>query len=92
MNLRAALKALGKRNVTSLLVEGGGQLLGSFFDARLVDKAALFYAPIVIGGRDAVVAVAGEGVAAVKTAVRLRGCYWRRIGKNEMLVEARVAR
>jgi diaminohydroxyphosphoribosylaminopyrimidine deaminase/5-amino-6-(5-phosphoribosylamino)uracil reductase len=91
LDLRAALRALGKRDVTSVLVEGGGELIGSFFDARLVDKVALFYAPLVIGGRSAVTAVSGKGVTTVKTAVRLRDCHWRRIGKNEMLVEARVA-
>jgi len=66
VDLRAALRALGKRNVTSLLVEGGGELLGSFFDARLVGKIALFYAPMVIGGRNAITSVAGEGSATVK--------------------------
>jgi diaminohydroxyphosphoribosylaminopyrimidine deaminase/5-amino-6-(5-phosphoribosylamino)uracil reductase len=92
VDLRSALRALGKRNVTSVLAEGGGELLGSLFDARLVDKVALFYAPIVIGGRGAVTAVAGEGVAAIKKAVRLTDCHWRRLGKNEMLLEARVGR
>jgi diaminohydroxyphosphoribosylaminopyrimidine deaminase / 5-amino-6-(5-phosphoribosylamino)uracil reductase len=92
MDLRAALRALGSRNVTSMLAEGGGELLGSLFDARLVDKVALFYAPIVIGGRGAVTAVGGEGVAVVKQAVRLMDCHWRRVGKNEMLLEARVVR
>jgi diaminohydroxyphosphoribosylaminopyrimidine deaminase/5-amino-6-(5-phosphoribosylamino)uracil reductase len=92
MDLRAALRALGKRNVTSVLAEGGGELLGSLFDARVVDKVALFYAPVVIGGRGAVTAVAGEGVAAIKKAVRLTDCQWRRVGKNEMLLEARVGR
>jgi len=92
IDLRAALKALGKRYITSLLVEGGGELLGSLFDARLVDRVALFYAPIVIGGRGAVAAVAGEGADSVGKAVRLRDCHWRRVGKDEMLLEARVAR
>jgi diaminohydroxyphosphoribosylaminopyrimidine deaminase/5-amino-6-(5-phosphoribosylamino)uracil reductase len=92
VDLRAALKALGKRDITSVLVEGGGELHGSLFDARLVDRVALFYAPIVIGGRGAVAAVAGEGVARVGKAVRLRDCRWRRVGKDEMLLEASVAR
>jgi len=92
IDLRAALKALGRREITSVLVEGGGELLGSFFDARLVDRVALFYAPIVIGGRSAVASVAGDGVAKVGKAVRLRDCRWRRIGKDEMLLEASVAR
>ena len=92
VDLPATLKKLGKRNVTSLLVEGGGELLGSFFDAQLVDKVALFYAPMVIGGRDAISAVGGDGAVSVKQSVRLENCKWRRIGKNEMLVEARIKR
>jgi diaminohydroxyphosphoribosylaminopyrimidine deaminase/5-amino-6-(5-phosphoribosylamino)uracil reductase len=92
VDLQAALHALGEMDVTSVLVEGGGELLGSFFDARLVDKVALFYAPVVIGGRDAVMAVAGEGAATVGKAVRLTDCRWRQIGKKEMLAEARVGR
>jgi diaminohydroxyphosphoribosylaminopyrimidine deaminase / 5-amino-6-(5-phosphoribosylamino)uracil reductase len=92
LDLRAALRALGRRDVTSVLVEGGGELIGSFFDARLVDKVALFYAPMVIGGCDAVTAVAGEGATTVARAARLRDCRWRRVGKDEMLLEARVAR
>ena len=92
LNLRAALRVLGKMDITSVLVEGGGELLGSLFDARLIDRVALFYAPIVIGGRDAVTAVAGEGSSKVKHSVRLVDCHWRRIGKDEMLVEARVNR
>jgi diaminohydroxyphosphoribosylaminopyrimidine deaminase/5-amino-6-(5-phosphoribosylamino)uracil reductase len=92
LDLRAALRALGKMDITSVLVEGGGELIGSLFDARLIDRVALFYAPIVIGGRDAVTAVAGEGSSKVKHSVRLLDCHWRRIGKDEMLVEARVKR
>jgi len=91
VDLRAALKALGRRDITTVLVEGGGELLGSLFDARLVDRVALFYAPIVIGGRGAVPAVAGEGAATVGKAVRFRDCRWRRVGKDEMLLEASVA-
>ena len=92
LDMRAALRALGKMDITSVLVEGGGELLGSLFDKRLVDKFALFYAPIVIGGRDGVTAVGGEGSSKVKHSVRLLDCRWRRIGKDEMLVEARVKR
>jgi diaminohydroxyphosphoribosylaminopyrimidine deaminase/5-amino-6-(5-phosphoribosylamino)uracil reductase len=90
VDLRAALKALGKRNVTSLLAEGGGELLGSLFDARLVDKVTFFYAPMIIGGRKAITAVAGEGVPNVNGAIRLEDCRWRRLGAGAMIVEARV--
>ena len=93
VELRAALMELGRRNVTSVLVEGGGELLGAMFDARLVDRVALFYAPIIIGGSGAVLAVAGKGAALVSQAVRLRDCKWSRVrGNDEMLLEAAVAR
>ena len=91
-NLRAALKALGRLNVTSVLIEGGGDLLGAAFDAGLVNKAVFFYAPVVIGGSRAVTAVKGTGAARVKHAVRLRNCQWRSLGHGEILLEATVER
>ena len=92
VDLRVALQELGGMELTSVLVEGGSELLGSLFDARLVDKTVVFYAPVIIGGRDAVTAVAGEGVPRVTKAIRLVDCRCRPIGKNELVVEARVAR
>jgi diaminohydroxyphosphoribosylaminopyrimidine deaminase/5-amino-6-(5-phosphoribosylamino)uracil reductase len=92
IDLHAALKVLGKRDITSVLMEGGGELLGSLFDARLVDRVAFFYAPIILGGRSAVAAVAGQGVATVGKAVGFRDCCWRQVGKSEMLLEASVER
>lgn len=90
---RAGLRALGRMNVTSVLVEGGGELLGALFDARLVDRVMLFYAPLVIGGREAITMAAGKGAVRVREAVRLRDCRWRRVGRTgEMLLEATVAR
>jgi diaminohydroxyphosphoribosylaminopyrimidine deaminase/5-amino-6-(5-phosphoribosylamino)uracil reductase len=92
VDLRAALRALGRMNATSVLVEGGGEMLGAMFDAQLVDRVALFHAPIIIGGCLAVPAVGGKGVAQVRQAVRLRDCHWSRVrGTNEMLLEASVA-
>jgi diaminohydroxyphosphoribosylaminopyrimidine deaminase/5-amino-6-(5-phosphoribosylamino)uracil reductase len=91
VELREALRALGKLNVTSALVEGGGELLGSMFDARLVDKVVFLYAPLIIGGRQATTVVAGVGAERVNQAVRLGNCRWRRIGEGEMLLQAEVA-
>ncbi|MBI4339588.1 MAG: bifunctional diaminohydroxyphosphoribosylaminopyrimidine deaminase/5-amino-6-(5-phosphoribosylamino)uracil reductase RibD [Chloroflexi bacterium] len=72
VDLRALLAYLGRRQITSVLAEGGGTLLGSLFDQRLVDKVAAFIAPVVIGGARAVPAVAGQGVATVGQAARLK--------------------
>jgi len=64
------LELLGKRGVDTVLVEGGGKLLGSLFDDHLVDKVLAFISPIIIGGRGAVT-VEGNGVDSMTQALRL---------------------
>ena len=61
INLRWLLKKLGSENVTSLLVEGGGEVNASFLLQGLAQRVAFFYAPMILGGRDSRRAVAGEG-------------------------------
>ena len=48
-DLRAALEALGKRDVLMLLVEAGARLNAAALDAGVVDKLFLFYAPRFAG-------------------------------------------
>ena len=64
------MKLLGRREIVTVLVEGGGKLLGSLFDHHLVDKVLTFIAPIIIGGREAV-SVGGNGVDNMAEALRL---------------------
>ncbi len=71
VNIEELLKVLGKREVVSILVEGGGKLLGSLFDHHLVDKVLAFISPIVIGGKEAKSAVGGNGVGNIAEALRL---------------------
>jgi diaminohydroxyphosphoribosylaminopyrimidine deaminase/5-amino-6-(5-phosphoribosylamino)uracil reductase len=73
VDLRAALQALGQRDFTNVLVEGGRDVLGSLFDAHLVDRCLVFVAPLVIGGAAAVTAVGGQGAESVREAVPLLG-------------------
>ena len=54
-----------------MFVEGGGTLLGSLFDARLVDRVVGFVAPMVIGGESAPSPVAGAGIERMSDALRL---------------------
>jgi diaminohydroxyphosphoribosylaminopyrimidine deaminase / 5-amino-6-(5-phosphoribosylamino)uracil reductase len=72
VSLEALLDELGRRDVISLLVEGGGETLASFFESGLVNKVCAYVAPIVIGGREAPTAVAGAGAARLADALRLR--------------------
>ena len=59
----ALLTVLGERSWTNLLVEGGGRVLGAFFDAGLADEAHVFVAPRLIGGSDAPGPLGGQGPA-----------------------------
>jgi diaminohydroxyphosphoribosylaminopyrimidine deaminase/5-amino-6-(5-phosphoribosylamino)uracil reductase len=84
IELVAALEALGKRGIQSLLVEGGGEVHGQLLRERLADHAALFVAPKLIGSRGVPVAVA-EGPAEMSKAWKLQAVSYRRLG-DDMLV------
>jgi diaminohydroxyphosphoribosylaminopyrimidine deaminase / 5-amino-6-(5-phosphoribosylamino)uracil reductase len=49
VDLRAVIRELGRREILSLLVEGGAELNGAMLEAGLVDKMVLFYAPKIMG-------------------------------------------
>ncbi len=85
VDLEELLRVLGERQLLSLLVEGGGELLGSFFDAGLVDKVHAVVAPLVIGGREAPAAVAGRGVERMAEALRLREVSVERLGDDVLV-------
>src|SRR3990170_1113974 len=76
------LRRLGERGILSLLVEGGGTLLGSFFDLGLVDKVQAVIAPMIVGGAAAPTAVAGRGAARMAEALRLRDVTVERLGED----------
>ncbi|MGI9036253.1 MAG: bifunctional diaminohydroxyphosphoribosylaminopyrimidine deaminase/5-amino-6-(5-phosphoribosylamino)uracil reductase RibD [Pyrinomonadaceae bacterium] len=71
-NLKAVLAQLRKRDLQSVLVEGGSNVAGAFFDAKLVDKLTFIVAPIVIGGDNAPVVIGGQGANSLENAMRLR--------------------
>ena len=73
VNLPVMLAKLGRMEITSLLVEGGHELLSAFFAAGLVAQVAFFFAPKLIGH-----------AATMQGAVNVTG-HWRRIGRTEML-------
>jgi len=79
------LKALGEREITSVLVEGGGILLGSLFDCGLVDKVIAFIAPIIIGGKEAKTAVSGKGADKVIDSIRLERISVEKFGEDLMV-------
>ena len=84
------LKKLGAENVTSLLVEGGGEVNASFLLGGLAQRVAFFYAPKILGGRDSRKGVAGEGAKSLAEAIQLRDVEWKRLGAD-LLLTARVS-
>ncbi|MFA6547127.1 MAG: bifunctional diaminohydroxyphosphoribosylaminopyrimidine deaminase/5-amino-6-(5-phosphoribosylamino)uracil reductase RibD [Limisphaerales bacterium] len=91
INLRWLLKRLGGEGVTSLLVEGGGEVNAAFLEAGLAQRVAFFYAPKILGGRDARRGVAGGGARRLADLIELRDVNWRRVGED-LLLSARVGK
>jgi 2,5-diamino-6-(ribosylamino)-4(3H)-pyrimidinone 5'-phosphate reductase len=73
VDLPAALAALARKGVDRLLVEGGGELIFSLFEAGLVDELSVFVGGMIIGGREAPTLADGEGFVADFPALELAG-------------------
>ncbi|MWV64313.1 2,5-diamino-6-(ribosylamino)-4(3H)-pyrimidinone 5'-phosphate reductase [Halorubrum sp. JWXQ-INN 858] len=61
VDLAEGFAALADRGVDRLMVEGGGELIASCFDAGLVDELQLYVGSLVVGGRDAPTLADGDG-------------------------------
>jgi diaminohydroxyphosphoribosylaminopyrimidine deaminase / 5-amino-6-(5-phosphoribosylamino)uracil reductase len=85
VDLGKLLRLLAERGVLSVLVEGGAEVNGAFFDDGRVDGVVVFLAPLVIGGREAKGAVAGEGARRLADAFRLYNLEVKRLGEDLML-------
>ncbi|MGA2853222.1 MAG: bifunctional diaminohydroxyphosphoribosylaminopyrimidine deaminase/5-amino-6-(5-phosphoribosylamino)uracil reductase RibD [Verrucomicrobiota bacterium] len=89
IDLRWLMRKLGAENVTSLLVEGGGKVNASFLLGGFAQRVAFFYAPKILGGRDARKGVAGAGAKKLSEVIRLREVEWRKLGED-LLLTARL--
>lgn len=89
IDLKWLLRSLGAENITSLLVEGGGEVNASFLMGGFAQRVAFFYAPKILGGRDSRKGVAGEGAKSLTEALQLRNLQWRKMGAD-LLLTARV--
>ena len=84
--LEALLAELGKRDIQSVLLEGGPDLAWDALHRGVVDQLVLFVAPVLIGGRDAPSALMGEGVAGIADAMRAEIVESVRIGEDLKVV------
>lgn len=85
VDLEALLGILGGRGMLTVLFEGGGVLLGSLFDQRLVDRVQAVIAPLVIGAAEAPAAVVGRGAYRMVDAPRLRDVEVERLGDDTLI-------
>jgi diaminohydroxyphosphoribosylaminopyrimidine deaminase/5-amino-6-(5-phosphoribosylamino)uracil reductase len=89
VDMAALMDELGRREITSLLIEGGGTTHAAAFKAGIVDKVMFFLAPKILGGRDAVTPVEGPGLDTVDEAIQLNGMTATPISQD-LLIEAYV--
>jgi diaminohydroxyphosphoribosylaminopyrimidine deaminase/5-amino-6-(5-phosphoribosylamino)uracil reductase len=78
--LGAVLADLGKKDVISVMIEGGGDVLGHALDQRLIDKVQIYIAPIFTGG--GVPAFGGSGARSTSESARLDRIRFEKIGPD----------
>lgn len=82
VDLKALLKRLGRRGFVRVLIEGGGEVIAEAFERRCVNEVYFMIAPKIIGGKNAVSAVGGDGVRFLKNAVPIGKMTARFIGRD----------
>jgi diaminohydroxyphosphoribosylaminopyrimidine deaminase/5-amino-6-(5-phosphoribosylamino)uracil reductase len=77
--------------MTNILVEGGGQLMGTLLDADQIDEVHVFVAPKIVGGENARSPIDGEGVAEIARAFELDNQQWQQVGPD-LYLSGRIRR
>lgn len=86
VSLRSLMRTLGKREITSVLIEGGTSISTSAFNEGIVDKIIFFYAPKILGGSQAYGITAGKGVDRISRARMVYDLTVKKCG-DDVLVE-----
>lgn len=76
------VRILGEQSISSLFLEGGGTIHSAFIENGLVDKVVLYFAPKLIGGKDAPTFLEGTGFELMKDAIELADGEFTKIGKD----------
>ena len=86
-DLRDLMRQLGRRDIMSILLEGGAEVHAAALKAGIVDKVVLFIAPLLMTGKDSLCSIGGPSPARLRHALRLRDVTVRLVGKD-IMVEA----
>lgn len=76
------VERLGEEGISSVMIEGGGNIHASFLENQLIDKVVLYIAPKLVGGKDAPTFLEGTGVKLMKDAVELNDVAFIPVGKD----------
>jgi len=79
----------GGREISSVLVEGGGRITASFIENNLADKFIVFISPMIIGGKNAISPVEGKGVKKISDAVKIRNFSIKKM-REDIVVEGYI--
>ncbi|MFC1643593.1 bifunctional diaminohydroxyphosphoribosylaminopyrimidine deaminase/5-amino-6-(5-phosphoribosylamino)uracil reductase RibD [Chlamydiota bacterium] len=85
IDLLGLINKLGEIGVASLLIESGGELAFSVLREKIVNKLIYFYAPIILGGKDAPTGVDGEGISSLNNAMNVKIEKVKRMGLDVMV-------
>ncbi|GAB3044572.1 bifunctional diaminohydroxyphosphoribosylaminopyrimidine deaminase/5-amino-6-(5-phosphoribosylamino)uracil reductase RibD [Virgibacillus ainsalahensis] len=82
VNPKEVVQILGEKGISSVFIEGGGNINASFLENQLIDKVVLYFAPKLAGGKDAPTFLEGTGIDQMKDAVELTDTDIIKIGKD----------
>ncbi|WP_339730211.1 bifunctional diaminohydroxyphosphoribosylaminopyrimidine deaminase/5-amino-6-(5-phosphoribosylamino)uracil reductase RibD [uncultured Gimesia sp.] len=88
-DLKQCLLELGRKQMTNILIEGGGSLLGSCFDDQLIDEVHVFIAPKIVGGKTAITPLAGQGLEKIPEFQNINECQIQTLG-SDIYVQGRI--
>ena len=89
VDLTKLVELAGRHGISSILIEGGSELGASALESKIVDKTMFFYAPKIIGGTEAKVAVGGRGIKNIADAIQIEDIRISRI-KSDFLIEGYI--
>jgi len=87
--LKNLFQKLAQKKIMNLLIEGGGSLIAASFKEKLVDQVFVFIAPKIIGGKEAITAVEGNGISNINQSLKLKNMQFELSG-DDILIKAEV--
>ncbi len=82
VNLKSLMKALGKLDISSVMIEGGSSINASALADGIVDNLMIFIAPMIIGGTDSILSIGGKSPASLSKALRMKNIHVKKIGED----------